>query len=66
MVLILLEMREVDILPNMFGRLSSLRVSVKLKVKVSLSTPWRYIEWSRGIAPSILDLSARSRRGMTH
>ena len=42
-MLVLLVMREVDILPNLFGRISSLRFCVKLKVKVSLYTPWRYI-----------------------
>jgi len=34
MALIFLVMGEVGILPNLFGRLWSLRVSVKLKVKV--------------------------------
>jgi hypothetical protein len=66
MALILFVMREVDILPNLFGRLWSRRVSVKLKVKVSLSTQWRYIEESRGIAPLIFEFSASRRGGMTY
>ena len=66
MALILLVTREGDILPNLFGRLRSLRVSVKLKVKVSPSTQWRYIEGSSGIAPLILQFSAIMRGGMTY
>jgi len=66
MALILLVTREVDILPNLFGRLRSIRVSVKLNVKVSLSTQWRYIDESRGIAPLILQFSAIRRGGMTY
>jgi hypothetical protein len=66
MALILLVMRKVDILPNLVGRLWSLRVSVKLKVKVSLSTQWRYIEENRGITPLIFEFSASRKRRMTY
>ena len=66
MALILLVLRDVDILPNLFGRLSSIRVWVKVMVKVSLSASWRYIEGSRCIAPFILVLGASWRRGLTY
>ena len=66
MALILLVMRDVDILTNLFGLLSSIRVRVKLMVKVSLYKSWRYIEGSRCIAPFILGLGASWRRGLTY
>jgi len=59
MALILLVMRQIDILPNLFGRLSSVRLCVKLKVKVSLYTPWRYLEGAEVQLHSLFDLGSR-------
>jgi hypothetical protein len=49
-------------LSDLLGRLLQLRVCAKVKVKVSLSTPWKYVGWSRGIAPHILNPGSRRRR----